>query len=556
MNRLYYGDNLTIMRDHMKLASVDLIYLDPPFNSQQEYNAIYKDETGRPLPDQIEAFCDLWDLDEERERALKAMPILMRETGIDDDVVNFWRMWINALRGTQPRLLAYLSYMVERMLYMKGLLRPAGSIYLHCDPTASHYIKVMMDSIFGHENFRNEVVWKRTGAHRRAKRWGPIHDTILFYTKGESYTWNRILQAYDADYLDKYYRLEDEHGRFQPISLTGPGSRTGSSGMDWRGIDPGSRHWELPPDRSLPSWFVFPDGYAQMDCQERLEILDAQGLIHWPSRGTVPRFKRYAAISGGNPLQDIVVDIPPALGDERIGYATQKPVDLLKRIIEASTNPGDVVFDPFCGCATTMEAAHALGRKWIGVDIAIHAIRRVAQVRLRDRLGLREGKDFTVEGVPQSQEGAQDLWERDKYHFQKWAVEAVDGFVTTKRTADGGIDGRLYFDVPGEREFQSMVLEVKGGKNVTIADLRVLHSVLEREEALMAGLIIMHPLGDAKRRNFAKLIGEAGDLDVHGMKYARVQILTVADIFEGKRFLTPSAVARTSAQAPLPLTNP
>ena len=228
--KLYYGDCLTIMRDHTKLASVDLIYLDPPFNSNREYNAIYKDETGRPLPDQIEAFCDLWDLDEQRERTLKAMPILMRETGIDDDVVNFWRMWINALRGTQPRLLAYLSYMVERLLYMKGILKPTGSIYLHCDPTASHYIKIMMDSIFGHENFRNEVIWKRTGSHGGAKRWGPIHDTLLFYSKSSHYKWNPTHQNFSAGYLESRYKAEDERGKNQLVSLTGPGSRTGESG--------------------------------------------------------------------------------------------------------------------------------------------------------------------------------------------------------------------------------------------------------------------------------------------------------------------------------------
>ncbi len=190
MNRLYYGDCLTIMRDHMKLGSVDLIYLDPPFNSNREYNAIYKDETGNPLPDQIEAFCDLWELDEERERALRHMPILMREAGIDDDAVDFWRLWTSALRNTQPRLLAYLSYMVERLLPMKGLLKPTGSIYLHCDPTASHYIKVMIDAIFGHENFRNEIAWKRTSTHSDSKTWSRVSDTILFYTRGKKFTWN------------------------------------------------------------------------------------------------------------------------------------------------------------------------------------------------------------------------------------------------------------------------------------------------------------------------------------------------------------------------------
>ncbi len=183
VNRLYYGDCLTIMRDHVNLGSVDLIYLDPPFNSNQEYNAIYRDATGRLLPDQIEAFCDLWTLDEERERAIRVMPVLMRERGIDDKVAEFWRLWVNALRGTQPRLLAYLSYMVERLLPMKPILKPTGSIYLHCGPTASHYLKVMMDAIFGHENFRSEITWRRTSSHNDSKGFGQVRDIILSYSK-------------------------------------------------------------------------------------------------------------------------------------------------------------------------------------------------------------------------------------------------------------------------------------------------------------------------------------------------------------------------------------
>ena len=231
-----------------------------------------------------------------------------------------------------------------------------------------------------------------------------------------------------------------------------------------------------------------------------------------------------------------------------MGYATQKPVELLERIIRMTTRKGDVVFDPFCGCATTLEAAHRLGRKWIGIDIAIHAIKRVAKVRLEDRLRLAEGTDFTIEGVPRNLEGAQDLWRRDKYHFQKWAVEQVDGFVTTKRTADGGIDGRIYFAVPGEPDLQSMVLEVKGGANVTIADLRALHSVLEREEASIADLVIMQPLGDRKLANFQRLTNEAGDLEILGKAYPSMQILSLLEILEGKRFDTPGAVGRGDPQ--------
>ena len=196
--------------------------------------------------------------------------------------------------------------------------------------------------------------------------------------------------------------------------------------------------------------------------------------------------------------QDVWTDIGALRSwhKERLGYATQKPVALLERIVAASSNPGDVVLDPFCGCASTIEAAHNLGRRWVGIDIAIHAIKRVASVRLTERCGLIEGEDFTVEGVPRDFEGARDLWERDKYHFQKWAVEQVDGFVTTKRSADGGIDGRIYFGLPTEPDLQSMVIEVKGGRTVSIRDLRALAGVLENGEALLAGLIVLNPLGN------------------------------------------------------------
>ncbi len=398
MNRLYYGDCLTIMRDHMKSGSVDLIYLDPPFNSNREYNAIYKDETGRPLPDQIDAFCDLWTLDEDRERALRTMPVLMREQGIEDDVVKFWKLWMNALRNTQPRLLAYLSYVVERLLYMKVILKPPGSLYLHCDPTASHYIKVMLDAIFGHACFRNEIIWKRHESHNTPKRYGNIADTILFYMAGDEATWNPQYAGYSDAQLARY-RHEDRKGKYRLDDLTAPRPNSNSGKWEWRGTMPGkNRGW----------------GYSQ----EQLERWWADGRIQTKQDGT-PRLdslKKYLHESAGQLVQNIWTDIPriPNTSAERMGYDTQKPLALLDRIIQASSNPDDVVFDPFCGCATTLEAAHQLGRRWIGTDIAIHAIKRVAKVRLQDRLGLIEGQDFIVEGVPRTVEGAQDLWERDK----------------------------------------------------------------------------------------------------------------------------------------------
>ena len=533
MNRLHFGDCLTVMQA-WPLASVDLIYLDPPFNSQRQYNSIYKDETGRPLPDQVEAFCDTWTLDAERERAIRMMPVLMRESGIDDSVAEFWKLWMRALRDTQPQLLAYLSYMAERLLIMHRILKPTGSLYLHCDPTASHYLKALLDAIFGHRNFRSEIIWKRSHSQNSANRYGPIHDTILFYARSAHVKWSNVRQPYDADYQRRYFKFDDDDGRglYWTGDITGSGVRHGETGLAWRGFNPTdkNRHWMVPPGE--------------------LDRLDSDNRVYWPKKaGAWPKIKRYLAEAKGVPLQDIITDIyglstMGARKGERMGYATQKPVALLERLISASTDPGDVVLDPFCGCATTLEAAHKLGRRWIGIDIAIHAIKRVARIRLNERCELVEGRDYTVEGVPRNVEGAQDLWRRDKYHFQKWAVEQVDGFVTTRRTADGGIDGRLYFAVPDERDLQSMVLEVKGGANVTIVDLRALKGVLDADDALMAGLIIMAPRGDTQTRNFEQFAASAGQLDVLGVSYPRLQILTVPEIIEGQRFHSPTVAGR------------
>ena len=551
MNQLYYGDCLTIMSEWPS-EYVDLIYLDPPFNSNRQYNAIYKDETGRPLPDQIEAFCDMWELDAERERAIKAMPILMRENGIDDATVQFWQLWMRALRDTQPRLLAYLSYMAQRLLVMHRLLKPTGSLYLHCDPTVNHYIKPLLDAIFGHRHFRSDITWRRINpTGRGSKRYANNADNILYYVKGEKFVWNQQFKPHAQTYVDKFYRhIDEETGRrYQAADLKGAGPRNGDSGAPWRGVDPSDTgsHWAVPNA-------ALPQEAKSLSTQEKLDVLDAMGRIYWPPSGGMPRYKRFLDEMPGTPIDTIWDDIKSIGGNakERMGYATQKPLALLERIIAASSNPGDVVLDPFCGCATTMEAAHKLGRKWIGIDIAIHAIKRVARVRLSERLGLVEGQDFMVEGVPRTVEGARDLWQRDKYHFQKWAVEQVEGFVTTKRSADGGIDGRVYFAVPRVRELQSMVVEVKGGRNVGINVIRELKGVLDHDNALMAGLIVMDPLGKLKARNFAKFMGEAGSIEILGIEYPRMQILTVGEILAGKRFQTPTVQGRHELEPRMP----
>ena len=543
MNRLYYGDCYTIMAEWPS-NYVDLIYLDPPFNSNRQYNAIYKDETGRPLPDQIEAFCDMWELDAERERAIRAMPVLMREAGIDDEVAEFWKLWMRALRDTQPRLLAYLSYMAQRLLIMHRILKPSGSLYLHCDPTASHYIKAFLDAIFGHQNFRNEIVWRRNesgakGSQHAAMSWGSNVDYLLFYTKGDRPTFNpKILKSLDDEGARRKFPKVDRNGERYNTKLTA-----------WRQPSMGERpnlcyefHGISPP---------YPSGWRLS--RERMEEEYAKGNIIIVD-GKLERrsyAREYRGVSPGNLWTDKEL-LLGAQSHERLGYATQKPLALMERIIKASSNPGDVVLDPFCGCATTMEAAQKLGRQWIGIDIAIHAIKRVARVRLAERLGLVEGQDFTVEGVPRTVEGAQDLWERDKYHFQKWAVEQVEGFVTTRRSADGGVDGRLYFAVPHAQDLQSMVIEVKGGEHVGINVLRELRGVLDYDNALMAGLIMMNPPRQTQMRNFNRFMADAGTVELWGNEYPKMQLLTVGEIMDGKRFNTPTVQGRHELEPRIP----
>ena len=465
------------------------------------------------------------------------MPVLMREKGVDDYYVEFWRLWVQALRHTQPHLMAYLIYMVQRLLYMKPRLRPTGSIYLHCDPEASHYIKVMMDAIFHHQNFRTKIIWKRTSAHSASKRWNDVHDSILFYTKGDQYTWNRVLTAHSPEYLSRFKRLDETGQRWTKQYTTAPGVRHGESGKHGVGsiqLQKGcigklaTKRWK---EQSVV------DAAEKLGTIVKLDVLHEHGLIYWPTKGgetSFPRFKRY--LGGGVPIQDIITDIGPLNSQSslRLGYQTQKPPALLRRIIEASSNQGDVVFDPFCGCGTTIYAAQETGRTWIGCDIAILAINLIRQT-LTERYKLSEGTHFAVDGIPVSIEEAKELFNRDPFQFQHWAVERVGGFPTQKRHGRSGIDGRIYFDTC--EALKSMVLSVKGG-TVRPTDIRDLRGVLEREEnAELAGFLSLHEPTPAMREEASR----AGIFDYAGFPYRRLQLLTIREVVEREtRIQTPS----------------
>ena len=362
---IWTGDNLYVMRG-MNDESVDLIYLDPPFNSNQDYAAPIGSAAAGA------SFKDTWTLSDVDEA------------------------WHGEVADRDPKLYAaidaaglthgkgmksYLIMMAVRLLEMQRLLKGTGSIYLHCDPTAGHYLKVLMDSIFGQDNFCSEIVWKRTSAHSATKGWGPVHDTILMYGGGGEFTWNRTFQPYDSKYIEKFYRHRDDKGLYRIGDLTASGPRNGQSGQPWRGIDPGNRHWA--PSRSFPGGDELPTA-----THAALDALDQMGRIHWPQKGGKPGFKRYLHEMSGNVVQDIVTDIRPLshADKERTSYPTQKPLALLDRIIRASSNECDVVFDPFCGCATALVAADRLERQWVGIDLSEMAAKLVLK-RIREDRG-------------------------------------------------------------------------------------------------------------------------------------------------------------------------
>ena len=447
---------------------VDLIYLDPPFNSKRSYNLMYSTMTGRPVPEQVEAFCDTWTMDAEKEHIVRNMPITLEKSGVDNMFIQFWEHWIKALRKTQPSLLAYLVYMTVRLAEMRRILKSTGSIYLHCDPTASHYIKVVMDGIFGHNNFRNEIVWKRTSAHNDAKRWGAIHDIVLFYTKGKIYTWNKVYTEYDKDYIKKFYKHRDEKGLFALDNMANPDAK--GYRYKYKGYQYPKNGWQCPI--------------------ETMKKRDEEGLIYFPdSKEKRLRFKRYLSTQKGVPIQDIILDIKPLQGSSKqsLGYPTQKPIALLDRIIKASCPENGIVFDPFCGCGTTIVAAHLNQKRWIGCDIAILSVKLIQEV-LKERYSLLDKRDYETDGIPTSIEGAKILFKQDPFQFQHWCIEYVGGFCNNKKTADKGIDGRIYFD--GEaKKLESMIISVKGGKPRP-SDIRDLRGTLERDQTAMAGFIL------------------------------------------------------------------
>lgn len=519
-NTLFYGDNLPILREYIADASIDLVYLDPPFNSNRNYNVLFKDEKGSESEAQITAFEDTWHWNAAAEQTYQ---------GLITDVGGEVGTLIGALRsfvGQTSPMMAYLVMMAARLVELHRVLKPTGSLYLHCDPTASHYLKIILDTIFGPENFRNEIIWKRSSAHSDARaRYGDVTDIVFFYGKSDRVVWNRPMVALDMSHVDAKYTLIDENGRrYTTRDLRSPNPRPNLT-YDYKGYKPHQNGWSIS--------------------REKMEQYDRDGMLYFPKDpGGRIRLKLYLDTSQGRPLQNLWDDIPPinSQAAERLGYPTQKPLALLERIIAASSNPGDLVLDPFCGCGTTIAAAQKLGRRWVGIDIT-HLSIALQKYRLEQSF---PGIIFKVVGEPEDLGAARQLASEDRYQFQWWALSLIRarplggdaGSKQGKKGSDKGIDGVITFLDDASGKPKRVLVQVKSGK-VKSGDIRDLVGTIQREAAQIGVFLTLEePSRD--------MLTEAAAAGVYrspgwGKDYPKMQILTIADLLRGAEIKMPPA---------------
>lgn len=510
-NTLYYGDNLEILRKYVADESVDLIYLDPPFNSKRAYNVIFQDKTGRDSAAQIQAFEDTWTWMEETQKSFEEI------MGGDypAQLKNMMKSFKEFMGITN--LMAYLTMMAIRLVELHRVLKKTGSIYLHCDPTASHYLKILMDQIFGIRNFRNEMIWKRSQPKAHiSNRFPSSHDIILSYSKHQKPKFLPQYGGHDPNYVEKFYRHTDPTTgrRYTLDNLLNPNKNRPKLTYEF---PPGSgtvRVWRWTKERMMEAWKA--------------------GLIVIPAKGKIPRYKRYLDEMKGTPVTDIWDDIEHLHGSHRetLGYPTQKPTILLERIIQASSNAGDLVLDPFCGCGTAIVAAEKLGRKWIGIDITHLAIALIKK-RMSDHF---PDAKFEIIGEPRSVYDAERLFEQSPFQFEAWAVSLLSGQpYKSKGGADRGVDGLIFFE-DAKGSFHKIIISVKGG-SYHPKDIRELKTVIDREKAPMGILIALHPPTKGMLSEAAGM----GKWTMPGvdLEFPVLQIITIQEIFDGKKPVLP-----------------
>jgi DNA modification methylase len=524
-NQLYYGDNLEMLQRYVKDESVDLVYLDPPFKSNQDYNVLFAEQDGSRSASQIKAFGDTWRWD---QAAAEAYHEIVERGGKVAQALIAFRTFLGEID-----MLAYLAMMAPRLLELRRVLKPTESLYLHCDPTASHYLKILMDAIFDPLHFRNEIDWQRTSAHsdarQGARHFGRVHDVILFYTKSENSKWKPQYTLHEESYIKSHYpHTEPGTGRRYGLwDITGPGGAAkGNPYYEVFGI---TKYWR----------------YNQVNMKEKMR----QERVIQPRPGAIPREIRYLDESSGISLGSIWGDIPPinSQAKERLGYPTQKPEALLERILEASSSEGDVILDPFCGCGTAIAAAQRLKRRWIGIDITHLAITLIKH-RLHDSYGPQAV--YNVTGEPVSLPDAETLAEQDPYQFQWWALGLVGARpVEQKKGADQGIDGRLYFHDEGKQgKTKQIIFSVKAG-HTNVSHLRDLRGVVEREHAQMGVLITLQAPTKPMRTEAAS----AGFYTSPWGQHSRLQLLTIAELLDGASLDYPRWTNVTFPAAPKPV---
>lgn len=537
-NQLFYGDNLEVLRRHIKDESVDLCYIDPPFNSKRNYNQIYNN-IGKEDRAQAQAFIDTWTWDDLANLGL--LEIKENYHG------NFTNQSIDLICGLEKvlgkgSLFAYLVNMTLRIAEIHRVLKPTGSFYLHCDPSASHYLKLVLDAIFCSQgdDYKNEIIWKRTTAHSDSNRFGKNGDRILFYVKSNSYTFNTIYTSYEQEYIDKNYRNNDDKGYYMSDNLTGAGTTESDSDIEWHGYKPSKkgRHWAIPTQPLIN--IIGEEKAKKLTTKEKLDLLLENDLIIFTKNKT-PRFKRYLDLMKGNVLQEIWIDINAlsSQAKERLGYPTQKPEALLERIIKASSNENDVILDAFCGCGTTIAVAQKLNRNWIGIDITYQSISLILK-RLEDSFGKGVLDLINLNGIPKDMESASALAlkkdDRTRKEFEKWAVLTYTNnraTINDKKGADKGIDGIAFFD-SGKDHPEKIIIQVKSGK-VKSGDIRDLQGTMTLNEATLGIFITLNE----PTKDMIKTAKEAGIYQSKFMSNPvdKITIITIKEIIEEQKRL-------------------